>query len=280
MLRFDSDGKWPPRNEVTFADLQRSIAVAPQFIRRGKTILLLGAMVAAWPALSQSAGRVEVAGPAVLELFTSEGCNSCPPAEAVLGALSHRTDVMTLAFHVTYWDSASWHDRFGREDAVDRQARYVRAIGLPSPYTPQAVINGRVDELGSDAAGISRALASAPHPARVDLSLDAGGLAVRLPALPSQCPCTLQLIGTLAESDTSVTGGENTGRRLREFSIVRSIENAGAWDGVAAEKIIPLTGMAGDASTIVLLVARQRDLGIAAAGQIATRERQASAGLN
>jgi hypothetical protein len=239
--------------------------------RRAMSRLLVGAMFAGLSAPSLAAGRAEVPGPAVVELFTSEGCSSCPPAEVVLGAVSQRADVTTLAFHVTYWDSVAWRDRFGRSDAVDRQARYVRVLGLASAYTPQVVVNGRFDELGSDAAGIARALANTPRPAPVVASIDARGLAVRLPALPSQCPCTLRLIGTLAAADTAVTGGENDGRRLREFSIVRSFADAGSWDGVAVEKVVSLSGVPADATTIVLLVERQRDMSIVAAGQVATR---------
>jgi hypothetical protein len=233
--------------------------------------LLLGAMLAGLAASSQAAGGAAVPGPAVVELYTSEGCSSCPPAEAVLGTVSLRPEVIALAFHVTYWDSAAWRDRFGRPDAADRQARYVRALGLPSAYTPQAVVNGSVDEVGSDAAAIARSITNAPRPAQIVAHIDAHGLAARLPALPSQCPCTLRLIGTLARAETAVAGGENDGRRVREFSIVRSIENAGGWNGAAAERVVSLSGVPADASTIVLLAERNRDMSIVAAGQVAIR---------
>jgi hypothetical protein len=194
--------------------------------------MIVAAILAGLSVSSLAAGPVEAPGPAVVELFTSEGCSSCPPAEAVLGALSRRIDVITLAYHVTYWDNAAWQDRFGRPDAVDRQARYVRALGLPSAYTPQAVVNGRFSELGSDAAGIGRAL---------------------------------------AEADTAVAGGENGGRKLREFSIVRSFADLGSWDGAAVEQFVSRSGVPADAPTMVLLVERQRDMSIVAAGQVTTR---------
>ena len=82
--------------------------------------------------------------PAVVELFTSEGCNSCPPAEAYVGELAGRRDVLALAFHVDYWDDLGWRDRFGLSQAVVRQSNYSRTLRLRSVYTPQVV----VDEIG------------------------------------------------------------------------------------------------------------------------------------
>jgi hypothetical protein len=232
-------------------------------------VLLVGAILAGLSAPAPAAGPTEVPGPAVVELFTSEGCSSCPPAEAVLGTISHRMDVITLAFHVTYWDSPAWRDRFGRPDAVDRQARYVRTLDLPSAYTPQAVVNGRVNVLGSNARGIERSLAHSPRPAPIMVSVDSHGIVIRLSALPSQCPCNLRLIGTLAEAETAIAGGENGGRSLREFSIVRSFAEVGSWNGAAVEKLVSRSSLPADVSTIVVLAERQRDMSIVAAGQVA-----------
>src|SRR5580698_3481897 len=89
--------------------------------------------------------------PTVVELYTSEGCNSCPPAEALIGKLARQNDVIALSFHVDYWDSLGWRDRFALPDAVARQEQYARALRLSSVYTPQLVIDGRHDTLGSDA---------------------------------------------------------------------------------------------------------------------------------
>ena len=80
--------------------------------------------------------------PAVVELFTSEGCSSCPPAEIVLGELAQRPDVLALAFHVDYWDELGWPDRFAIPEATPRQRAYGRTLRLPSIYTPQVVIDG------------------------------------------------------------------------------------------------------------------------------------------
>src|SRR5271168_5093474 len=81
--------------------------------------------------------------PAVVELFTSEGCSSCPPAETFLGELAQRHDVLALAYHVDYWDDLGWRDRFGLTEAVQRQRNYAKTLRLSSVYTPQVVIDGQ-----------------------------------------------------------------------------------------------------------------------------------------
>src|SRR5208337_3080503 len=83
--------------------------------------------------------------PAVVELYTSEGCSSCPPAEAYIGASTQRRDVLPLTFHVDYWDGLGWRDRFALPEAARRQRNYARVLGLSSVYTPQAVVDGRAD---------------------------------------------------------------------------------------------------------------------------------------
>src|SRR5665213_2994143 len=96
--------------------------------------------------------------PIVVELFTSEGCNSCPPAEAYLGELARRGDVLALAYHVQYWDQLGWQDRFGLRAAAQRQDAYVKVLRLSSAYTPQLIVDGKSDVIGSDRMAVGRAL--------------------------------------------------------------------------------------------------------------------------
>ena len=98
-------------------------------------------------------------GPAVVELYTSQGCSSCPPADALLGELSQMPNVLALAFHVDYWDSIGWRDHFALPTAVQRQYRYVEILGLSSAFTPQAVVDGRSSFVGSDRRRILAAIA-------------------------------------------------------------------------------------------------------------------------
>ena len=109
--------------------------------------------------------------PAVIELFTSEGCNSCPPAEAYVGELAGRSDVLALSFHVDYWDDLGWRDRYGLTQSVERQSIYARSLRLSGVYTPQVVIDGRADYVGSNRSAIDRALKSNRDGVPVSLSV-------------------------------------------------------------------------------------------------------------
>src|SRR5579863_10082196 len=95
--------------------------------------------------------------PAVVELFTSQGCNSCPPADAYVGKLSARSDVIALSFHVDYWDDLGWRDRFALPQSASRQSIYARNLGRSSVYTPQLVVDGREDYVGSDGRAVAKA---------------------------------------------------------------------------------------------------------------------------
>ena len=95
------------------------------------------------------AGAAPALRPAVVELFTSQGCSSCPPADTLLGELASRNDVLALAFHVDYWDELGWRDRFELPQAAQRQSQYARRLGRSSVYTPQLVIDGREDLPGA-----------------------------------------------------------------------------------------------------------------------------------
>ena len=123
--------------------------------------------------------------PAVVELFTSEGCNSCPPAEAYVGELAGRSDVLALAFHVDYWDDLGWRDRFGLSQSVERQRSYARSLRLSSVYTPEIVIDGRADYVGSNRVGIGNALKEKREGVPVKLSVGNGEAEVRLGARAS-----------------------------------------------------------------------------------------------
>ena len=108
---------------------------------------------------------------AVVELFTSQGCASCPPADALLTALSERDDVVALAYHVDYWDYVGWKDTFGQEAYSDRQRAYAKSWGSSRIYTPQMVVNGARAVVGSRRAEVQHALGSASLPLAKDLTL-------------------------------------------------------------------------------------------------------------
>ncbi|MBK1660218.1 DUF1223 domain-containing protein [Paracraurococcus ruber] len=179
-------------------------------------------------------------GPVVVELFTSEGCSSCPPADAVLLDLAEgRPDVLALSWHVTYWDRLGWRDRFSLAEATARQRRYVAALRLESPYTPQAVVQGRRDVVGSDRRALLAAIAAAAPPAGPSLSLAAAGDQALAEIGAGAGEGSLWLIGYDARQATAVGAGENRGRRLVHANVVRAAVAAGAWRGAPASLALP-----------------------------------------
>ncbi|WP_019938936.1 thioredoxin family protein [Bordetella sp. FB-8] len=173
------------------------------------------------------------ARPVVVELFTSEGCSSCPPAEAYLSELSHdRQDVLPLAFHVTYWNSLGWTDPYSFESATQRQASYSARFGQGS-YTPEMVIDGRKGLVGSDRSAVEAAIRAAQRIDDRSVEVDGvrrfGRLSIRVGA--GSGSGQVLLIGYDPEHATAVGRGENSGRTLRESNVVRSIQPIGNWTG-------------------------------------------------
>ncbi len=192
--------------------------------------------------------------PAVVELFTSEGCSSCPPAEGLIGELAKRPDVLALAFHVDYWDSLGWRDRFALPGAVQRQQQYARSLGHSSVYTPEVLLDGRTDYVGSDRRAIEAAVAGARTGVAVDLSAVNGNLTVSLGGGQCLAPSEVLLISYLRKAVSAIGRGENAGRTLEEFNIVRSIRTLGHWDGTAQHFEVALATLPADATDVALLV--------------------------
>jgi hypothetical protein len=118
--------------------------------------------LAASPLLFSTASPATAdARPVVVELFTSQGCSSCPPADALLGELARRGDVLALGFHISYWDGLGWRDPFSSQSSTDRQRAYARLLGTGQVYTPQMVVDGRREMVGSDRAAVLAALRDA-----------------------------------------------------------------------------------------------------------------------
>ena len=190
--------------------------------------LPLALALAVLPTVATSAER-----PVVVELFTSEGCSSCPPADALLTELSHRGGgVLPLAFHVTYWDRLGWRDPFGLAAATNRQAAYGRRFGDGS-YTPEMVVDGIKGLVGSDRGAAQAAIAEARAEARtaVEIALSRRGGRVGISLTAGRGAGRVILVGFDPEHVTPVGRGENGGRTLTESNIVRSFRIVGEWTG-------------------------------------------------
>ena len=191
-------------------------------------LLSLGLLVGCMPLAAAAAER-----PVVVELFTSEGCSSCPPADAFLTDLARgRRDVLPLAFHVTYWNSLGWRDPYSLDAATSRQSQYGSRFGDGS-YTPEMVVDGQKGLVGSERGEAEAAIASAERQDRtaasVHLSRQGGRVSITVGA--GSGSGRILLVGFDPEHRTAVGRGENSGRTLTESNIVRSIRSVGQWTG-------------------------------------------------
>jgi hypothetical protein len=187
--------------------------------------------------------------PVVIELFTSQGCSSCPPADEYVGKLSTRPDVIALAFHVNYWDDLGWRDRFALTEAVDRQNVYARNLRRSSVYTPQLIVDGLDDSAGTHAK-LSAVEAAVP----LTITLAAGDLQVDIGTHPQSSAGDVILVSYLHHSVSAVGRGENAGRKLDEFNIVRSIQKLGSLHADGARFTVPLVSLPTDVTDVAVLV--------------------------
>jgi len=192
--------------------------------------------------LAASAGlQMAVAAPAtpvVVELFTSEGCSSCPPADLVLQRLEAGdgvpgADVLALGEHVTYWDRLGWKDRFSADVFTKRQEDYTWQFHADSAYTPQMIVNGQAEFVGSDEQRARKEILKAAEgpTARLDLAITGDLVNIKATSLPAGAK-DADVILAITESRlyTDVQHGENGGRKLRHTGVVRSIVSLGRID--------------------------------------------------
>jgi hypothetical protein len=173
--------------------------------------------------------------PVVVELFTSQGCSSCPPANAYLNELVRdRSDVLALAFHVTYWDRLGWKDPFSMEAATERQDRYGHRFGDGS-YTPEIVIDGASSHVGSRRDEVGPAIDAAKRQGRTATSVNIAkaGDQLTIELGEGSGNGKVLLVGFDRDHETAIRRGENGGRTLRESNVVRSVREVGDWQGKA-----------------------------------------------
>jgi hypothetical protein len=169
--------------------------------------------------------------PIVVELFTSQGCSSCPPADRLLGDLAKRGDVIALGFHITYWDGAAWHDPFARPESTQRQATYDRHLTGGQVYTPQMVIDGTSDVIGSDRAAVLAAIGAAKPLAVAPVSFSPDRRSVTVGVGAAAQNGTVLLARYALMRTTQVAGGENANRTATDFNVVEQLQVLGGWDG-------------------------------------------------
>jgi hypothetical protein len=185
----------------------------------------------------------------VVELFTSEGCSSCPPADELLGHLRHdlsakNIQVIPLGFHVDYWDGLGWKDRFSSASFTQRQEQYARNLKVDGPYTPEMVVDGAVEFVGNDAEraqGAIRQEAAQPEIATVKISpAITDQLAVQVKSPVSGGEGVVMLAITEDNLATQVGAGENGGRTLHHAAVVRELRPLGKLHEGSFEATVPL----------------------------------------
>lgn len=196
----------------------------------------------------------------VLELFTSQGCSSCPPADALLGELVGQPGVIALAWHVDYWNYLGWRDPFATPFATQRQQAYATQLH-GEVYTPGLVVNGAAIVVGSDQPAVAAAMTEVP-PLSVPVTLrrDADAVVATVGALPA--PLTALFAAYEPQHDTAVGAGENSGRQLREYHIVTATQRQQITPGTAATLRFPPIS-AGHGAVLLLQDATLRVVGAA-----------------
>lgn len=182
--------------------------------------------------------RAEAGEPVVVELYTSQGCSACPPADALLQKLALRQDVIALSLNVDYWDYLGWKDEFGRPEHTLRQRAYQANFNERSVYTPQIVVHGRFGVIGSKPTAVVDAIARAasqPDMAAVSLERRGDALIARIAPLTSRMPTenTVWLIGYSGPHSAPIRHGENAGRTITYVNVARSLDAVDVWDGSA-----------------------------------------------
>jgi hypothetical protein len=198
--------------------------------------------------LSIAASQVALADPGktpvVVELYTSQGCNSCPPADLLLGKLAAREDIIALTFNVDYWDYLGWKDTLAQAAHTERQRHYAASFRSRTVYTPQMVIGGRQHTVGSDAAAVEAAIEAEQR--HQGSTVDAapglriehkdGRILVTLAASPDKrADATVWLVRYDQRRDVPIQRGENAGNKLSYFNVARDMRSLGQWRGQAMQ---------------------------------------------
>jgi len=180
----------------------------------------------------------------VLELYTSQGCSSCPPADALMERLSDRPDVLALSLPVTYWDMLGWKDTLASEGNTRRQKAYAATMGHGGVYTPEIVVDGVTDVVGSRETQVETAITARRADMRevpITLSVSSNALHIAIGALPEKNvdDATVWLLHVLNHASVRIGAGENGGRKLDYRNVVREVRAVALWKGQPLSLDIP-----------------------------------------
>jgi hypothetical protein len=223
-------------------------------------VALLGVLAAVTAAVSPANAGAEPR--AVVELFTSQGCSSCPAADKLLGELTEDPSVIAMSLPITYWDYLGWKDTLASPGHTNRQRAYSQLRGDREVYTPQAVVNGSVQVLGSDRGAIEKAITqSHTHPdvLTLPLSLSVSGKDVKIEAPEAKSAGIGEVwLCPMSKAVPVVIGrGENHGRTITYHNVVRRWIKLGEWTGAAGTWSVPLDNVTGEGVDEVAVVVQE-----------------------
>jgi hypothetical protein len=191
--------------------------------------------------IAVGAEAADASHPVVVELFQSQGCSSCPPANANVNALSERADVLALSFAVTYWDSLGWKDTFAKGQFTSRQWQYARAMHQSNVYTPQVVVNGRIEGVGADRGEIEGLMSGADRAATGPaITISGGSVEIGAASASAQAADVWLVRYDPRTLEVPVLRGENAGKTLPHKNIVREMVRLGGWNGQAMRFSLPV----------------------------------------
>lgn len=195
------------------------------------------------------AEELRLAPRAVVELFTSQGCSSCPPADKLLAELGSRSDIVALAYHVDYWDYIGWPDTFGRPENSDLQRSYASVQRKGRVYTPQMMINGAADVVGSRRGDVDETLRNAHLSVPIRLEIEDDYLKIGINGAADFDEAVVWLVTFKDQAEVQIQRGENRGRTLAYSGIVTNRQVLGMWEPEKGANIkLPLEEVLGDAS--------------------------------
>ncbi|WP_064696579.1 DUF1223 domain-containing protein [Rhizobium aegyptiacum] len=178
----------------------------------------------------------------VVELFTSQGCSSCPPADAAFRKLVNQGDVIALAYHIDYWNYLGWADTLSSKENTERQYGYARTMGRSNVYTPQAIVNGRGHLAGADLNGINSKIdsySSEGNGLTVPVSAAMRGDELEIKIGAGQGKANVVMVYFDKEKTIDVEKGENSGKKISYLHSVTNVETVGMWDGKATSLTLP-----------------------------------------
>jgi hypothetical protein len=202
----------------------------------------------AWASKREDAHKGPPPHPVVLELFTSQGCSDCPAADRIVTELANRGDVIALSLPITYWDILGWKDTFATDANTRRQKSYARTMNRSGIYTPQMILDGRLDVIGNQREHVMSALAMRANAITHELSVPvllrriSNRIEIAIPKIKDgeKNPATIWVMRVLGQGSVKIGDGENANRQLTYTNVVRDLQRAGEWNGQAMKIDLPV----------------------------------------